>query len=255
MKRLELLYLVVTLGILGVGIAVPYIAHRQGSDAVPGWTWLVRPGALSAAHAFLESDCEGCHTAHEGPTADKCIACHANETALLERAPTTFHARLTDCRGCHMEHLGQHSRPVLMNHERLVTLAQQGQVQELKAATSSDSQAPGPPPHAHISTLEARLDCNACHAAKDPHRSMLGKDCAQCHGTQAWSIAEFVHPPAGSRECAQCHQAPPSHYMGHFEMVSRTVAGQHHADVSQCFMCHKTTAWNDIRGVGFYKHH
>ena len=28
-----------------------------------------------------------------------------------------------------------------------------------------------------------------------------------------------------------------------------------HADVSQCFLCHKTNAWNDISGVGWYKHH
>ncbi|MBI3736827.1 hypothetical protein HY256_09975 [Candidatus Sumerlaeota bacterium] len=53
----------------------------------------------------------------------------------------------------------------------------------------------------------------------------------------------------------QCHQAPPSHYMMHFEMVSMKVAGQEHAEVSQCYLCHQTTAWNDIRGVGWYKHH
>ena len=34
---------------------------------------------------------------------------------------------------------------------------------------------------------------------------------------------------------------------------SRT--GQPHADVRQCFLCHQTTAWNDIKGLGRYKHH
>ncbi len=43
--------------------------------------------------------------------------------------------------------------------------------------------------------------------------------------------------------------------MGHFQMVSKRVAGQPHADVRQCFLCHQTTAWNDIKGVGWYKHH
>ena len=51
------------------------------------------------------------------------------------------------------------------------------------------------------------------------------------------------------------NQAPPSHYMMHFEMVSEKVAGQEHARVEQCYLCHQTDAWNNIRGVGWYKHH
>ena len=43
--------------------------------------------------------------------------------------------------------------------------------------------------------------------------------------------------------------------MMHFQMISMKVAGQMHAKVDQCFLCHQTTAWNDIRGVGWYKHH
>jgi hypothetical protein len=43
--------------------------------------------------------------------------------------------------------------------------------------------------------------------------------------------------------------------MGHFEMVSKTVAGQPHTQVEQCYLCHQTDAWNDIKGVGWYKHH
>lgn len=38
-------------------------------------------------------------------------------------------------------------------------------------------------------------------------------------------------------------------------MVSMTVAGEPHAEVRQCYLCHQTTAWNDIRDVGLYKHH
>ena len=49
--------------------------------------------------------------------------------------------------------------------------------------------------------------------------------------------------------------APPSHYMMHFRMVSMTVAHVKKADVHPCFLCHHTTTWNDINGVGFYKHH
>jgi hypothetical protein len=43
--------------------------------------------------------------------------------------------------------------------------------------------------------------------------------------------------------------------MGHFEMVSKRVAGVEHAEVSQCYLCHQTTSWNDIKSVGMYDHH
>ena len=72
------------------------------------------------------------------------------------------------------------------------------------------------------------------------------------HGAQ---IAGYKHPSAASTDCVQCHQAPPSHYMGHFHMISKMVAGQEHARVEQCYLCHQTDSWNAIRGVGWYKHH
>jgi Zn finger protein HypA/HybF involved in hydrogenase expression len=110
-------------------------------------------------------------------------------------------------------------------------------------------------PHASISSLEAALNCAKCHSNQDQHRGFFGTDCAQCHDTASWSIAGFRHPSPSSTDCAQCHQAPPSHYMMHFEMVSMKVARQEHAQVRQCYVCHQTTSWNDIKGVGFYKHH
>mgnify|MGYP003129485501 FL=1 len=89
----------------------------------------------------------------------------------------------------------------------------------------------------------------------DSHFGLMGRDCAQCHGTQRWTIPASRHPSAKSRDCAQCHQAPPSHYMMHFNMVSAKVARKPHAKVEQCFECHRTTAWTDIPGIGHYKHH
>jgi len=85
--------------------------------------------------------------------------------------------------------------------------------------------------------------------------SLFGRECGACHATATWKIAGYQHPSPRSEACAQCHQPPPSHYMGHFHMVSMMVAGQHHARVDQCYLCHQTDAWNDIKGVGWYKHH
>lgn len=111
------------------------------------------------------------------------------------------------------------------------------------------------PAHPGVSVNESMLNCAACHQTKDRHQGTFGTDCVQCHATTSWKIAEFRHPSTRSTECSQCHKAPPSHNMMHFSMVSARVAGQQGAKVNQCFLCHQTTSWNDIRGKGWYKHH
>lgn len=261
MKRLEIIYAVVTLAALGAAVAVPYLTHERGSAAVPGWQGMVNPGPLSTKHQFLAADCEACHTPHAGPTADKCIVCHANNAALLGRQPTAFHADLGkgeqgagDCRGCHIEHQGLATRPTTMDHAILAAIGVKAHALPKRVPLSSL-----PVQHPRITPEETALDCNACHANQDRHRTLFGTDCAACHATSVaqggWTIPEFRHPSPLSTDCNQCHQAPPSHYMEHFKMVSMTVAKVEHADVSQCFLCHQTNAWNDIKGVGWYKHH
>ena len=204
------------------------------------WERQASPGDLSAAHAFLANDCAACHTPVKGVTADKCAACHA-DSPVLGRQPTAFHATAGTCRECHAEHRGSAARPTVMDHAALAGLGL--------------ARPAGGGPHPGIARREAVLDCATCHATKDRHRGLFGTDCATCHGTAKWTVPEFRHPSPASTECARCHQAPPSHYMEHFGMISAKVAGQPHAQVRQCFLCHQTTAWNDIKGVGWYKHH
>ncbi|MCB4824930.1 hypothetical protein [Roseicella aerolata] len=101
----------------------------------------------------------------------------------------------------------------------------------------------------------ARLDCIDCHVNNDPHRTLFGRDCQGCHTVDVWTVANFRHPSPRSENCVECHQAPPSHYMMHFRMMSQPMAGQPNAQVEQCFLCHQTDAWNNIRGVGWRKMH
>jgi len=120
------------------------------------------------------------------------------------------------------------------------------------------------PAHTEITAAEMSLNCASCHSTKDKHMGLLGQGCATCHSTGEWTIPSFQHPSPRSTDCAQCHQAPPSHYMMHFEMVDKKIAARDSAkgdaccenvQVNQCYACHQTTSWNDIKGVGFYKHH
>ncbi|WP_077729701.1 hypothetical protein [Methylocaldum sp. 14B] len=219
----------------------------------------ISPGELSAAHGFLEEKCSACHTSIHGVEAAKCIVCHANNEPLLQRQPTAFHANIGRCAGCHIEHQGVSIRPVVMDHALLARIGWDDlstSAPETESRVTADRirhwlrDRPG-----GLTRLDAALDCATCHATKDRHIGLFGADCSQCHGTKQWTIAGYRHPSARSLDCAQCHQAPPSHYMEHFRMVSQRVVGKPHAPVNQCYLCHQTTAWNDIKEVGWYKHH
>lgn len=248
------------LGLAAAALLLPVVpAFRDPSF----WLQQASPGPLSAAHASLDERCAACHTPVEGVEAASCIVCHANETALLQRQPTAFHASIGACAECHREHQGRQPPPAMMDHRILaaiglgkVSRAEPGSEErqlydQLVHATAMRPRLAQP----KLEAFEAMLACGTCHGSKDRHWGLFGTDCAECHAATAWTIAEFRHPPPSSIDCAQCHKAPPSHFMGHFEMVSMKVAGREHARVEQCYLCHQTTAWNDIRSVGVYKHH
>ena len=242
------------------------------------WQHMVTPGELSKGHAFLESNCAACHTPVKGVEAKNCIVCHADNLAVLQRQPSAFHANIGECSACHREHQGRVASTTKMDH---VALARIG-IKQLESDPQRDGAevaqikrwleeaANFPPPgksqfgeiglavpfaFSHLQPEEALLNCASCHSTKDRHRGLFGNDCAQCHATAKWTLPDFRHPSSASQSCSQCHQAPPSHYMMHFKMISMSVAHMEKAEVNQCFLCHQTTSWNDIKGVGFYKHH
>ena len=243
--------------------------ERSGVLSKTAWQRMTLPGELSKAHAFLEHNCAACHTSVKGVEASNCIACHANNESLLQREPTSFHANIRSCRECHREHRGIDRRPTDMDHLALSRIG----FRQLEGEHSTDGvnelvrkdlldwigqhqpEGHGLEGHSSLTPQEAVLNCATCHSTKDRHFKLFGQDCAQCHGTTKWTIPEFRHPSPKSTDCAQCHQAPPSHYMMHFQMISAKVARQPTAKVNQCYECHQTTVWNDIKGVGFYKHH
>jgi hypothetical protein len=257
-KKLGFVYTVLTTVAVVVAVAVVAGLYRSGSASVPGWSRLFQPGPLSSRHAFLNGQCEACHTPTKGIEANTCIACHATAAADLGKQPTAFHASIQDCRGCHVEHQGA-NRPTKIDHAVLVRVATRSTPGAPSRATIPQQMVEDMASYLGTRMLQSAektyLDCASCHSNRDPHRELFGRDCASCHETNTWRVARYLHPSPTSRDCAQCHQAPPSHYMMHFEMVSKTVARQEHANVNQCFICHRTDSFNDIKGAGWYKHH
>lgn len=242
MRGMRLLYAVYALALVLLFIVVPLMTHGGGSSAVKGWTALVDPGPLSSQHASLKADCETCHTPHKGAEPVKCIACHVG-TDFGTKASTRFHANAKQCTTCHVEHDGGSSL-TRMDHLALLD-------PELWRGTPVFADAR---PMTTKSKSANGLSCASCHAARDPHQGLFGKDCKSCHTLTDWKITKFRHPSVNSRQCAECHKAPPSHFMMHFEMVSQRVAKER-APVNQCVACHTTDSWNNIRKVGWYDHH
>lgn len=262
--RIIALTLLTILGVLGlvyISTGTPMVANT--------WQRLVNPGELSVVHASLEQNCAACHTAVMGVDAMKCILCHANEESLLQRQPTAFHADVRECRSCHLEHQGHVRKPTNMDHQALAKIglftltregASLGEAEMVRWNLTnwlehSEVLVASPLANRHVVPEEAILNCATCHKNDDRHFELFGQDCAACHATQAWTLPEFQHPPGSSMDCVHCHQAPPSHYMKHFSMISQRVASQPQARVDQCFLCHQTTSWPDIKGAGMYKHH
>jgi len=254
------------LWILSTGAAMALAAWAAtGGDPLRADAWLplASPGHLATAHAFLSDRCAACHEPYAGVTSTGCIVCHADPGPLLSREPTAFHGQIGSCRECHAEHGGADRKPTVMDHAALAAIGLRdverdktgvagrlrGWLRTAEAAGPARSGAP------LLAPAEGLLYCAACHSAQDRHQAQFGSDCARCHATTSWQVPGFRHPGPASTDCMECHLAPPSHYMGHFQMVSMRIAKQPSARVPQCYLCHQTTDWNDIRGVGWYKHH
>ena len=256
-SRKFLTVLVALASTLAVGAIA--LLYSGGSEHLPGWSKAFEPAPLSTVHAFLSGKCETCHTPVRGVEARACVACHSTNAVSLGKQSTAFHFAAVNCRGCHAEHRGQ-ARPTRMDHHQLL---RSGSIDAV-GATGND---PGRFREISddlrkllgvqfLSTRDAaKLDCAGCHSNRDPHRGLFGSDCASCHNSSTWRVTDYAHPSPSTKDCAQCHQAPPSHYMEHFSMISQTIAKQEHAKVNECFLCHRTDSFNDVKGVGWYKHH
>jgi hypothetical protein len=253
---------------LAAALAVFWIvrANDEPTMRLAAWQRLAIPGDLSAAHSRLEDDCGACHTAVEGASRSKCMACHATEERLLTWPSLKFHASVPDCRACHREHLGISVASMGMDHVALATMG----LGLLRSGESEVGRSVGQHLYAwiaespvgrdrrstgHLAPAETVLQCATCHAERDAHREMFGSDCAQCHATSVWSIPEYQHPSNASTDCAQCHRPPPCHQTPHFGRVCMPVAGKPNAEVRDCHSCHQVTGWNHIKGFGWYQSH
>ncbi len=256
MKITALYAALAVVGMTAVAL-VPLTMYRSGSSALPAWRAAVSPRPLSAAHAFLRTQCESCHVPDRGIEAAACLTCHTFASGLLAKQDTAFHATVGECAACHVEHKGG-DRPIRMDHGALVAAgaagrpepAERGSLAALERLLEDAGTALGPRGTALPRKQAERLDCAACHGAQDPHRGRFGASCQSCHTTENWAVAGWQHPSPRSTDCAQCHQSPPSHAAGHFLGTAQRVAIRRPARIEQCYLCHQTNSFSSFRAAG-----
>lgn len=192
--------------------------------------------ALQARHAELP--CAACHANNRWrDTPRACASCHT---------PDDVHrgTRGTDCASCHTERSWSEAR---FDHEKETGFALLGAHRDAACQSCHRS-----------GRFEDKLprECSGCHRAVDTHAGRMGNECASCHGTTQWRVADFNHEQKAkfaltgahaSLGCHSCHVVPLSD-----SRPSRDCADCHRAEDAhagtvdrQCAACHDTKSWKD----------
>jgi len=263
---------------LGLGILLPALAEAQ-----------ISPGKLARGHAPLEGSgrCFDCHVSGEGPSPEKCLACH---TLLRERvrAKRGLHARpeYADCKTCHMDHQGPDFDLVYWGKEgrpafdhALTGHALEGKHRGLACESCHQTRfnrlgdrAAGKA--SERTFLGLGTACASCHEDAHQGTRFATRECTGCHSVQGFKpVARFDHavtgfPLSGSHgplACEKCHQgeppakAPPATASaGAARRVLRATKGREcascHGDVHagklgvNCASCHGTASWRGGAG-------
>jgi Cytochrome c3 len=239
----------------------------------------------------LPRECAGCHAAidsHAGRMGNKCENCHAtskwNTTRFVHERDTKFtlrgaHSTLA-CHNCHISAvtLRKPSQECAACH-RAVDV--HGGTLGLKCENCHGNDAwrqdvrfdhdltdfpllgqhvavPCAGCHTSQRFKEAPKECNDCHASADVHKGNLGKDCARCHGPNAWNIWQFDHQQEsgfalsgahGRLQCNSCHRKPAGE-----AKLGRDCASCHSNDDvhlgqfgRRCDSCHSTISFHRAR--------
>ncbi len=253
------------------------------------------PGKLASPHESLEglTNCTKCHELGEGPSADKCLACHTTVRARIKAGAGLHHRYVTvegkACFECHSDHAGREFKLVtwpggIKKFDHTST----GFTLEGKHATLQcrDCHQPGnikEPLRAEDQSIDLtrtyfglRRDCLSCHV--DQHRAQLGDNCLKCHTQDKWKPATgfdhnrtaFVLTGKHRRvDCAKCHKSqadpnttdPKKAVYVTYTGLAHKVCTNCHRDKHEgkfgadCTQCHQTSGWKQLTMVkGDFNH-
>lgn len=242
-------------------------------------------------HEKLETSCVSCHAAddvHRGRRGSDCERCHSTAAWKTEKFD---HDRMTDfpLRGAHRDVGCERCHTGTLGKEKLATTCQgchgaddpHGSQLGRDCSACHDSKSwmakvffdhdithfPLLGLHAvtaceqcHLTPrfMDAKTDCNSCHADDDKHLGRLGPDCQHCHNPNGWKLWRFDHADTGfplegkhaELTCTDCHRAP----AGAAAALPKSCYGCHATDDPHfggfgrdCARCHGGTTWTQVR--------
>lgn len=169
--------------------------------------------ALTGAHQAVP--CSSCHGHPSEGSNDRifhlehgqCLACHQSDSPHGDQFESP--APGTPCESCHTTDAWR--LPSAFDHDR-TGFSLTGRHQTAPCAACHSGETSTTPP-ADVQYRGLASSCEACHAAKSPHRTQFdGRPCQECHDTVAFVLATFdhrVYPLIGGHaglSCASCHR-------------------------------------------------
>ncbi len=249
------------------------------------------PGDLAEAHESIEglTNCTQCHELGEGPSGDKCLACHKLLKSQIEMRQGFHHFALNagdkTCFECHSDHAGRDFE--LINWPMGISNfnhTQTGYVLSGKHATIQCRDCHNPAKiKDDLKKIEKDIDltrtflglkteCKNCHS--DKHRGQLGSDCQNCHLSTSWKPTENFNHDASQFKligmhikvtCKKCHPTVsestevanvPSAYVKYKNLKFGNCLDCH-KDVHEnrfgtaCEKCHTPNGWRQLVSSDF----
>lgn len=239
---------------------------------------LLAPGPLIEGHKNLEKvDCLSCHDAGKGVPNSKCLDCHKELNASIQKQKS-FHANIIKgkaCIDCHGDHKGREFDTTLVDEKKfnhtLTGHVLHGKHQEIKCIDChKETRNKMATRQSGTRFFGLVTSCKSCHQKQDVHffkNDFAKKDCNECHNEIKWNnVKSFDHSKVSSfklegkhaeMSCAKCHtpngdKVQPAIYKWdnlkqddcltchkpfHQNTLSNKYAG------GQCSKCHEQNSW------------
>lgn len=240
----------------------------------------ISPGDLTQAHAHLEgmSNCTKCHTLGAKVSNDKCLSCHKEIKATIDKKKG-YHSSSKvagkTCTICHSDHHGRnydilHFDKNKFNHNTTGYKLEGAHTKQKCEDCHKPANISDPVIKKKKSTyLGLNGLCLTCH--EDYHQKSLSNTCANCHTNEKFKPAsKFSHTSAKFQlkgkhlevTCIECHKKSTRNgkdfqqFTGiQFKSCTNCHKDPHDNQFGQnCTQCHSEVSFKSVKGITNFDH-
>ncbi|MEZ4744286.1 MAG: hypothetical protein R3B45_17860 [Bdellovibrionota bacterium] len=236
---------------------------------------LLAPGPLIEGHKDLEhKDCLECHIASEGIPNEKCLVCHKEIQASIDRKNSYHGKQQKKCHECHSDHKGRKYDSLSINEKEFKHIETGyellGKHAKIKCTTCHNERRSGKLIRkSEVRWFGKEQSCLECHRKDDVHfftQRYKENECSRCHGQVSWKEnLNFDHnkdtnyPLFGKHtqlKCEKCHTTKDkSQAKYQWEGIEQRKCLSCHQDMhkenlslrfrgGQCDRCHNQNTWS-----------